>query len=153
MQWLQRSHATGSVVTVIVGMMWQLVLPSASSPRSCRTGWAVSCGPTTRKTSKFPSPPHPSNLPSTTPSETLSHRIVFLISHRNHNFFIFTQKSRKSQKFAMRHVYLHADYADHADSFSVFRLFFSFFRYKKLCANHHENQISAISAISAGQKK
>ena len=25
--------------------------------------------------------------------------------------------------------------------FPFFRLFFSFFRYKKLCANHHENQI------------
>ena len=28
--------------------------------------------------------------------------------------------------------------------FPFFRLFFSFFRYKKLCANHHENQISAF---------
>ena len=31
--------------------------------------------------------------------------------------------------------------------FLFFRLLFSFFRYKKLCANHHENQISVFSAF------
>ena len=125
MQWLQRSRATGFFVTVITGMMWQLVLPSVFSPPNCRTGWAASCGPTTRKTSKFPSPQQPCK-------SNTSYKVyltVFFISHRNHNFFIFTQKSRKSQKFAMRHVYPHADYADHAD-FSVFPLLFCFFRFK-----------------------
>jgi hypothetical protein len=48
-------------------------------------------------------------------------------SHRSHRFIIVPLKWQKWQKLTMRHV--------------------------SLCAKHCENQLSAISAISAGHKK